>query len=153
MPIEKWRAKGNMYVNRKGAVRGAARSVIHAVGVAGAHYLLFAALSMLLNRRLGVPPVRERESRECWKVWEQTQNASLCQSITTKQRGEPGQHHAALLTHAALVVGSNYIPQPLSSTGCEIICTNTESESTHCKESYWDERCFPHPNLSGRFWF
>lgn len=91
----------------KGAVRCAAWSVIH-VGVAGAHYLLFAALSMLLNRRLGVPPVRARA--ESAEKCENKRKTPAYANPSRQSSGEPGQHHAALLTHAALVVGSNYIP-------------------------------------------
>jgi hypothetical protein len=96
IPIEKvLLCEGNMYVNRKRCSAQCAES--HSVRVGGALFVVCAALSMLLNRRLGVPPLRA----ECWKVWEQTQNAST-QKVIHHDKAAVSQvsTHAALLTLA-----------------------------------------------------
>lgn len=61
MPIEKWRAKGNMYVNRKGAVRGAER---HSRGRRGRALFVVCSVKYVVKSAIGRPAgARAREQR------------------------------------------------------------------------------------------
>jgi hypothetical protein len=147
----------------KGAAARCAES--HSARVGGALFVVCAALSMLLNRRLGVPPLRAESAEKCENKRKTPAHRRL--SITTKRwaRSAPMQlfwHSRRPCCWIKLFQLSRHLAlaQVNSAFICEInihtLWPSERCESRDFKESYWRDLSHTSKrgrNSSGRFWY